>query len=215
MSVRADRAAGLAAALAITVALAPADARADEGGVYGRLDGDLTLRAGAGAAFAEGGPSLAVRAAALYLGSAGLYAHYTDALGAGGPLVTRSIATGVHVAPLFLARFGKNLEKGPAHLDLFLDSLGFELGAFWAAPRGFGLQSRPGLELALSLSVPILPRATGPFIGLRGALRWRDADLCCRLPGDALDRGAFFGITLDWHHVIATHLVDAGDRQLR
>jgi hypothetical protein len=32
-------------------------------------------------------------------------------------------------------------------------------------------------------------------------------------PGDAIDRGAVLSITLGWHQVVLSHLVDAGDRQ--
>jgi hypothetical protein len=61
----------------------------------------------------------------------------------------------------------------------------------------------------------LLPDATGPFLSLRGALRWRSADLDGAGSGDALDRGALVSLTLSWHHLIAAHLVDAGDGALR
>jgi hypothetical protein len=190
--------------------LVPASARAADG-LYGRFDGDLELQVSAGTAFAEGGPSLAAGFAALYLSTVGVYVQYTDALGSGGPLVARSVATGLHVAPLFLARYASNGERGPAHLDLFLDSFAFEVGTFWDQPRGGAWASRPGLELALGVAVPILGRATGPYVGLRAALRWRDADLASPGGADVLDRGALLSLTLGWHHVVLTHLVDAGD----
>lgn len=208
---RAPGATGWALA-ALALLAAPASAWADDG-LYGRFDGDLELHGGAGAAFAEGGPSLAVGLAALYLSTVGVYGHYTDALGSGAPHVIRSIATGIHVAPLFLARYASNFERGPAHLDLLVDSLGLEVGAFWDQPRGQPWASRPGLEIALGLAIPILGRATGPYVGLRAALRWRDADLTGAPGGgdSVLDRGALLSLTLDWHHVVRTHIVDAGD----
>ena len=100
--------ASLAAATAATGA-----ARADgDDGVYGRFDGDLDLRLDAGAAFARGGPALAGSATALYLGTAGLYTHYTDALGTDGPAVARSIAVGVLLTPLFLAKSSPEISSG-------------------------------------------------------------------------------------------------------
>jgi hypothetical protein len=203
----------LGAAAGAALIAAPHRAEAADG-LYGRFDGDLELRAEAGAAFAEGGPALAAGVAALYLSTVGVYVHYTDALGSGAPRVVRSIATGLHVAPLFLGRLARDAEHGPAHLDLFLDSFAFEVGTFWDQPRGASLATRPGLELALGVAFPILPSATGPFVGLRAALRWRDADLTGGRGGggDVADRGALLSLTLGWHHVVRTHLVDAGDR---
>jgi len=198
----------LAAATAALTATAPARAEGD--GVYGRLDGDLELRAEAGAGFASGGPALAAGAAALYLNTAGVYAHYTDALGSHGADVTRSIAAGLILQPFFLARYGSDFEHGPARLDLLVDSFGLEIGSFWAAPRGFGLRAAPGLELAATLAVPLLARASGPFLAFRGALRLRQDDAA-----GAVDRAGLLSLTLSFHQVIPIHLVDAGDRTAR
>lgn len=201
--------------LAPLLAAAPGTARAeDDDGVYGRLDGDLGLRLGAGAALAQGDPSLSLDAAAVYLDTAGLYLHYTDALGSDAA-VARSLATGVHFQPLFLARYASDLEHGPPHLDLLLDSVALGIGAFWSAPRGDSLASTPGLEVALSIAFPLLPDATGPYLGLRGALRWRAADLHGTTGADALERGAFLALTLRWHHVLDANLVDPRDGLLR
>lgn len=197
----------LVALAAALVALGgAATSRADDG-VYGRLDGDLELRVEAGAGFASGGPALAAGAAALYLGTAGIYVHYTDALGSLAPDVTRTIAAGVHLQPLFLARYGSDLEHGPARFDLLVDSFGLEIGSFWAAPRGRSLVATPGLELATTLAIPLLARGNGPFLALRGALRMRQDEAYF-----AIDRGGLFSLTLSFHQTIRAHLVDAGDR---
>jgi hypothetical protein len=188
-------------------------ARAAEGdGLYGRFDGDLDLRAHAGVAFASGGPAFAAQLTAVYLSTAGIYVHYTDALGSGAPQVTRSLAAGVHLQPLFLGRLAIDAERGPAFVDLLVDSFAFELGAVWSAPRAMGWDETPGLEAALALAVPIVPRASGPYLGLRGALRWRPADFVAGPPSTAADRGAVLSLTLGWHQVLRTHLVDGGDR---
>ncbi len=201
-----------AAGVLVAALLAAGPARAGgSDGLYGRFDGDLELRIHAGAAFASGGPALAASLAALYLSTAGVYVHYTDALGADAPLVSRSVATGVHLQPLFLGRYGLDLERGPAFLDLLVDSLAFELGAFWAEPRRAAWDVHPGLEAALGVAVPFFPRATGPFLGVRGALRWRPVDFTAGSPGNAVDHGAVLSVTLGWHQVVATHVVDAGD----
>ncbi|WP_437802216.1 hypothetical protein [Sorangium sp. So ce693] len=200
--------AGIAALAALGGA---STAHAEGDGAYGRLDGDLDLRAGAGASFADGGPALCARGAAVYLSTAGLYAHYTDALGADGAPVARSIAGGVFIQPLFLARYASDLERSAPWLDLFIDSVALGVGSFWEAPPGAGLAAEPGLELSLSLDVPLLGDATGPFLGVRGALRFRGPELSGdEGPRDA--QRAMVSVTLGWHHVLRAHLVDAGDR---
>jgi hypothetical protein len=199
----------LAAAL---LAAAPALAGGSDG-LYGRFDGDLELRVHAGAAFAAGGPALAASLTALYLSSSGVYAHYTDALGYAAPRVARSLSGGVHLQPFFLARYAFDAERGPAFIDLLVDSLALELGAFWSAPRQSPWDEQPGLEVALGAALPLLPRASGPFIGIRGALRWRPTDFVAGAPSNAVDRGAVLSITLGWHQVVPAHLIDAGDRQ--
>ena len=201
---------GIALAATLAALTATTSARAEDDGVYGRLDGDLELRVEAGAGFASGGPSLAAGVLALYLGTAGFYAHYTDALGTPGADVTRSIAAGLHLEPLFLARYASDLEHGPARLDLLIDSFGVEIGSFWSAPRGYGLAAEPGLELAATLAVPLRARASGPFLALRGALRLRQDDAAA-----ALDRAGLFSLTLSFRTVLPVHLVDAGDRLAR
>jgi len=199
------------ASLAALFAARPALAAEDDG-VYGRFNGDLDLRLGAGAAFSAGGPSLAVDTAAIYLGTAGIYAHYADALGSDAPLVTRSIAAGVRLSPLFLGRYAKDLEHGGPWLDLLVDSVGFELGAFWSAPKSDARwMSSPGLELGVVASLPILPRATGLFIDLRAALRFRPEDLAGSTNVSLIDRGALLSLTLGWHQLVRAHIVDVGD----
>ncbi|WP_437602837.1 hypothetical protein WMF28_14540 [Sorangium sp. So ce590] len=210
---RARRAAAraLAGAAAIAAIAAASTARADGDGAYGRLDGDLALRAGAGASLANGGPALSAHGAAAYLSTAGLYAHYTDALGAQGATVARSIAGGVFIQPLFLARYARNLELGTPWLDLFIDSVALGVGSFWESSPGAGLAPEPGVELSLSLDVPLLGHATGPFLGVRGALRWRGSELAGGVsPRD--EQRALVSVTLSWHHVVSAHIVDAGDR---
>jgi hypothetical protein len=205
-------AAGGALAAALLASM-PARAGGDDG-VYGRFDGDIELRAHAGVAFAGGGPMLAARLSVIYLSTAGIYTHYTDALGSAGPLVSRSFSAGVHFAPIFLARYASDGERGPGHLNLLVDSLAFQLGAFWSQPQQGAWDDHPGLEVALDLSLPILPNATGPFVGLRGALRWRPGDFVAGAPGSAVDRGAVLSLTFGWHQVLRAHIVDTGDGAL-
>ncbi|MEO7331887.1 MAG: hypothetical protein ABI193_25145 [Minicystis sp.] len=211
----ARRRAGLAAlVLGLAPVTAPALARAgDDDGLYGRFEGDLDLRVGAGFAAAAKGASLSVGASAIYLGTAGLYAHYTDTLGGDGPFLHRSVAAGVVLAPIFLYRYANNDETGPAFRDLLLDSLSLQVGSFWGAPPGSDLQAQPGLELALGGSVPLFAQASGLFADLRGGVRFLGADLAAYQRTDSgFGRSAFFSLTLGWHQLVRSHLVDGGDR---
>lgn len=214
MSARGLRSGLVAGALGLGLATAATRAHAgDDDGLYGRFEGDLDLRGGAGIGFASGGASLSLDARALYLSTAGLYFHYTDALGGDGPLLRRSLGAGVVMAPFFLARYAKDMEHGPARLDLFIDSISLQFGTFWSAPRGGDLRARPGLEVGLGVGVPLFPRASGLFLDLSGGLRFVDEDLASygRPPG-SLERIPFLSVILGWHQVVRTHLVDVGDR---
>ncbi len=210
------RPAALVAGAALCAALlSPGRAYAQgSDGLYGRFDGDLDLRAHAGVAFASGGPAMAANLSLVYLATAGVYAQYTDALGSSAPAVGRSLAVGVHVSPLFIARYATGKEQGPAFMDLVIDSLAFEMGAFWAAPNRSAWDEHPGLEVALGAGLPLFARATGLFLGVRAALRWRPEDFVAGGPGSFVDRGAVLCLTLGWHQVLRTHVVDAGDEVL-
>jgi hypothetical protein len=199
-------------AAALVGALLASTARADDDdGVYGRLEGDLDLRAGAGASFASGGPSFAAMAAINNHETAGVYVRYADAAGSSAPSTRRSIATGIHIQPFFLARYATNGEHGPARLDLLVDSFAVELGAAWQAQEQATFDPEPGLEVGLTLAAPFFARASGPFLEVTGALRWRGGDLRGPAGEDAVDRGAFLSLTLAWHQVVPVHLVDFGD----
>jgi hypothetical protein len=70
--------------------------------------------------------------------------------------------------------------------------------------------------VGLGLSLPILAQASGPVVTLRGALRWRSVDLSAAPPTEnVFERGAHLAITLAWHQIVRTHIVDAGDRLSR
>lgn len=209
-----DRAA-LAAMLGASFALAPRDARAQDvvDPSYGRIDGDLTLVLGAGATVVPSGPRGEAELRLRYLESAGLFAAYEDGplLGAGAE-PQRVLVTGLEVRPLFLYRWLQGHETQRAWLDLTLDSFGIEIAATWSQPSGASFASQGGLQAGLGLELPILPHATGPWIGLHGGLRWSDDALASGATSAPGDRSAFLAITLAWHQVVSTHLVDVGDR---
>lgn len=194
------------------LAITPRNVFAEESdGAYGRLDGDLLFTGAAGAGLELGGPQIMTGVALSYLSTAGLYARYADALGQSDARFARSVAAGLELRPLFLGRYALDLEQGPAHLDLFLDSLSFCVGAVWADDARTGFGATPGLEVALGLSFPILPEGSGPFLGVAGVARWHDRDLSGVLERDLLERGSMLLLTVAWHQIFDAGLVDVRD----
>ena len=197
--------------------LAASTVRAEESrvadGVYGRFDGDLNLSLAAGPAFAAEGASGAFLARAYFLETAGMFFAFTDRLQEASSGPRRSLALGVSIRPFFVPRWGLNLEKGPAILDLTIDATAIELGALWVAEEASHFNRPPGLELALATEVPLSGGAEGLWIGARGSLRWRDTELSGASHGPAL--GPALLLTVAWHVLTGAHLVDAGDRRLR
>lgn len=143
-------------------------------GVYGRLDGSLALSLAAGAELEDGEPRGALRVAGHYLWTAGAYARYSDAFGGGARRPLRAVSFGADLRPLFLPRFGLDLEQGPALLDLALDSLSLSGGVYFAEPRGENFGSERGFELGVGCGVPLLARAGGPWLELRAERRFAD-----------------------------------------
>ncbi len=194
------------------------DARGDDAvePSYGRIDGDVTVVVGAGGVITPGQPRATGEVRARYLETAGLFVTYEDGAlvgSASDPL--RVFAVGFELRPFFLYRRLQGLETRRARWDLLLDSIGLELGVVWGQPMGGSFASRPGVEAGLGIEVPILPAASGPWIGLHGGVRWSDGVLGSGFVQTAEDRAAYLSITLAWHQVISVHMVDVGDRAPR
>jgi hypothetical protein len=210
VSDRSVLAGGLAAAFALVAHASRADGTSEPS--YGRVEGDLELAGALGAVVAQGGVRPEAELRVRYLESAGVFATYED-----GPLVgssaepQRMLAAGAEVRPFFLYRWLRGHETRRATFDLVVDSIGIELGATWAQPAGQSFASLPGVELGLGVELPLLASATGPWIGLHGGLRWSDAALATGSVSSADDRAAYLAITVAWHQIVATHLVDVGD----
>lgn len=196
--------------------LMPAIAHAtDDDGAYGRYDGDLDLRLGAGVGIMHQGPTLSAFASALLLSSAGLYVNYHDAFDNDRRL-PRSISAGLVIEPLFLARTAFNLQIGSGRLDLAIDSFAISLGPYWTIPPQASTSTTgPGLEFSLGFGIPFLPSASGPVLGVRAALRASQQAMADRAGFDLVEEGAYLSITLAWRQLVTTHLVDARDRAVR
>jgi hypothetical protein len=184
---------------------------------HGRVDGDLTVVAGAGAAVAPRGARAAGELRVRYLETAGLFTTYEEAALLQGALAEpqRVLAVGAELRPLFLARWLQGHETYRVRFDLALDSLGLELAAVFAQRPGGPFGSELGLQAGLGLELPLLEQARGPWIGLHGGVRWSDTALASGVVQSAVDRAAFLAVTLAWHELVVAHLVDVGDEAPR
>ena len=170
----------------------PPDAASD--GVYGRFHGDTDLSLKLGGLISD----------SRLAGSLGLSAHYYSTLGITGDyseslmsdaLHTRSFSLGMELRPLFLPRWALDLERGPAWLDLTLDSACLGFGAYFT-DAGTAQADTRGAWLSLGLGIPVLGDATGPWLELRLLRRLPDHELPGHEPHNALL------VYLSWHQVI-------------
>jgi hypothetical protein len=143
-------------------------------GVYGRMEGLLALAADVGAEVEDGEPRGSLRVSAHYLWIAGAYARYSDAFGGAQHRPSRVASLGVDLRPLFLPRFSQDWERGPALLDLGLDSLSLSAGAYFAEPRERSFGDERGFELGAGFGLPLAGRAEGPWLDFRAERRFAD-----------------------------------------
>jgi hypothetical protein len=179
---------------------------------YGRIDGDIGLVLGVGVTVGPDAPRGSVDLRVRYLETAGLFFDYEEgAIFGNGAEPVRVLAGGLELRPLFLGRWLTGHELGNGRLDLAIDSLGFEIGGFFAQPQYGQLGERPGLQAGVGIELPILARASGPWIGLHGGIRFSDSALSGGPTSDPADRAFFLSITLAWHQIVGAHAVDAFD----
>ena len=179
------------AASAQAASVQPARSSAD--GVYGRFDGDLDLGLALGAEFGSAGHAApALRASAHYFSIAGVYA--SGRIKAGDESAPSLFGLGVELRPLFMPRWAKGFETGPALLDLTLDSLCLSLGAFWAQRAAHATEANHGLDAELGFGIPLLATAAGPWLEARGALRYPDG----------ARREEALILALSWHGFVTT-----------
>jgi hypothetical protein len=179
---------------------------------YGRISGDVCLAPGAGATIAPRGARAEGELRVRYLDAVGAFATYEDAvLSSASSDPRRVIAGGFELRPLFLYRWLRGLETQRGYVDLMIDSVGLELGAFLSAPPASPGDFRPGFQLGLGLEVPVQAQATGLWVGLHGGVRWADQPPSVASAGGPDARGAYLTITLAWHQMVRAHLVDVSD----
>lgn len=169
-------------------------------GVYGRMDGLLALAGDLGVELDDGEPRGALRLSAHYLWIAGVYGRYSDAFGGEERRPARVASFGVDLRPLFLPRFSQDWERGPAILDLALDSISLSAGAYFAKPVARGFGDERGFELGAGFGVPLFAHAQGPWLDLRAERRFADEG----------DSAWLFTVALGYH--LVTWSTDSGRR---
>lgn len=176
----------------------PLNARGD--GVYGRFDGDIDAALGLGARLSPEGPAPAARASLHYFSMAGVYASYADEFDdSDDEDAQRNLTSiGIDIKPMFLPRWTLGMQQGPRWLDLTVDSISLGIGAYFAASDDSRFGARRGLEASLGVGFPLLARAAGPWLDLRGGLLIPD--------GQSEQPAASLGILLSWHALWASPL---------
>jgi hypothetical protein len=156
------------------------DSDAQGDGIYGRLAGDFDVSVRLGGEY-ERSVAPTVGASLFYFWTLGISAdHVFDT----AKSIQRT-SLGVELRPLFLPRWDADLQRGPALLDLTLDSLA--IGAAVHLPHESGAD--PGPQLSLGLGLPLLARASGPWLEFKGVYRF---------PSEPANGAAAFAL-LSWH----------------
>jgi hypothetical protein len=157
-------------------------------GVYGRFAGafDWSLGAGGGYGDAPGSGFVLTSTTLHWFSLLGAYAAFREVLDASESGLERAVSGGVEVKPLFLLRWSENLERGPALLDLTLDSLALGVGA--RAARHAGRWSS-GVETSLAVGAPLTGEANGLWARVRGSL----------LLSPGREVAAQIDVALEWH----------------
>lgn len=169
-------------------------------GVYGRLEGDLSLSAEAGVATITPFAATA-QVRALYLATVGAYGTVQAPTSDWSPV---SFSAGVELRPLFLGRFLNGMEQGPAALDLALDAIFLGMGARFEGSRS------AAFELGTGIEIPLLGRFDGFYLG------GRLYQVFSRERMEGLGNGdTQLLLTLGYRGVLAAHLADWRDQLVR
>lgn len=154
--------------------------RASDDGVWGRLGSDLVLSVGVNAGVGLGDPVLSARGSSDPTFSLDLELRLRVIDTAGiviapewRPEGASRLIVAVDLRPVFLARFLFGATSGDRYVDLFLDSIGVDLGATIFAPDGrVAVAWAIGFGADVPLWVP--PEITGA-LALRLSARWTGA----------------------------------------
>ncbi len=164
--------------IALAMALASPVSADRSDGIYGRLDADSFLSA----SLVGGASWNSSNAIAVGVGSAEVRIRYLDSVGAliapiassDGRDPALDLGLGFEVRPAFLPRFFLNRQSGRAYWDLFVDSIGIEMGAVFGPFGHRTTRSGAAFFVGAGFDLPIyVARDSRVFI--RVAFRYIDA----------------------------------------
>lgn len=170
----------------------PPEAESD--GVYGRFRGNTDVSLKLGGMLRDAGLAGSVGASVHYYSLLGVTGDYSESLAADS-LHARSASVGLELRPLFLPRWALGMERGPAWLDLALDSAAFGFGAYFTDAEADARGSR-GAWLSLGFGAPLFLDASGPWLELRALRRFPDHE------ARGVDAHNALFVYLSWHHVL-------------
>ncbi len=162
-------------------------------GVYGRLGGNTDASLKLGGLLSQSRLSASVGLSVHYYSLLGITGDYSESL-ADDASQLRSFSVGSELRPLFLPRWLLGMQRGPAWLDLTLDSMCVGFGAYFGQVAAPADDTR-GVWLSLGLGVPVIGRASGPWLELRGLRRWPD-------PSAGADAHNALFVYLSWHQMV-------------
>jgi hypothetical protein len=197
---RPSRALPWAASLGVSALLAtgraeavwPPEAQSD--GVYGRFSGNTDVSLKLGGMIRDSSLAGSVGGSVHYYSLFGVTGDYSESLVA-DDLHARSVSFGMELRPLFLPRWALGFERGPAWLDLALDSAAVGFGAYFNETEHADRGTR-GAWLSLGFGAPLLGDASGPWLELRALRRFPDHAAVAPEAHNALF------VYLSWHHVL-------------
>lgn len=163
-------------------------------GVYGRLGGNTDASFKLGGLISHSRLSASVGASVHYYSLLGITGDYSESL-ADDALQLRSFSVGSELRPLFLPRWLLGKQSGPAWLDLALDSICVGFGAYFGQVAAPGEDTR-GVWMSLGLGLPVIGRASGPWLELRALRRWPDLGAARAEAHNALL------VYLSWHQLV-------------
>lgn len=174
-----------------------AQANADEDGVYGRLDGDITLSPDIGMEHYRSRIAPTLGFDVRYLSTLGVTLTHADTrLLFGAESSDRSVtAVDFKVYPLFLSRWSQAWEVGPPLLDLTLDSFTIGVGAFWDYDHKIGILRR-GTSVSTGLAFPLLVRVKGPWLNAALGLRFAEG------PAFSAPTDSFASVSVSWNWLV-------------
>ncbi len=144
----------------------------DEGpgnGVYGRFNGDLSLRIGVGTEVSLTSQNIRPLLVGNFIAyqTVGIYAAYREGLPSDSDF-ERALSLGLTFSPLFIWRWSEDLQWGSPYWDLLVDSIGISAAIHLAQPENGNFGQLLGAEWGLTAGFPLLGRANGLWLRTQG-----------------------------------------------